>query len=548
MNRLEQQSVTESPGRVRKWSVGQVEAWAVGQSGELAVGRLGKRTQEQADGRTGTPAGTDGYVAVIDFGTTGLKVLLVDSAGQVGWRKKSPVRFTNPQGSPPQHVEFSPSDVWAAVCRLLREGAAAVGAKRIVAVTATSFRSGYVMLDRRGRELHAGPNLDRRPLADPPVDPELWSDRLYRSSGHFLDDRRLPYRLWWLQRHQPAAYEAIATVLHVHDWLLYRLGGQAVADRTVAPMTTLFDLSRSCWHEEHIAALGLPSSWFPPVVGAATCVGEVSVGVAEAAGLRPKTPVITSGADTQCGLIGVGAVTAGQMAAVAGSTLPIQLILGQPFIDGDGRFWSSWFVQPDMWILEANAGVAGLALRWLRDFWGIDESDLVAVLHEIPPGSHGVCSLLGPTLMHARQQIGRPGMLGGITVWGEQPTTPKVVVRALLENIAFAVRGNMEQLEQAVGIAPQPVRIGGGVARTPGLCQLIADVCEREVWVPVEPDATAVGAAACAFTGLGRFPDLATASEAMVEWTEPMTSSAPTGLYEPFFQRWKQWHMNYRAL
>ncbi|MCZ6784238.1 MAG: NAD(P)-dependent oxidoreductase, partial [Proteobacteria bacterium] len=78
----------------------------------------------------------------------------------------------------------------------------------------------------------------------------------------------------------------------------------------------------------------------------------------------------------------------------------------------------------------------------------------------------------------------------------------------------YALRANLEQLNEAGTTGVGPIHFAGGLAHNANLSQLLADVCDAEVSVPSVPDATAIGAALCAGVGAGVFSDLEQAASA----------------------------------
>src|SRR4030095_7686735 len=90
---------------------------------------------------------------------------------------------------------------------------------------------------------------------------------------------------------------------------------------------------------------------------------------AERFGLREGIAVAAGGADTQCALLGAGAIAAGQAGLVAGpsapgTSAPVEIVSARAIVDPDGLLWTECHVVPDRWVVESNAGPLGESLEW----------------------------------------------------------------------------------------------------------------------------------------------------------------------------------------
>lgn len=65
------------------------------------------------------------------------------------------------------------------------------------------------------------------------------------------------------------------------------------------------------------------------------------------------------------------------------------------------------------------------------------------------------------------------------------------VARAVMEGHAYAIRGNLEDLERASGRPSHRVILTGGAATNPWFAQLVADITQRAIQVPVTADVAA---------------------------------------------------------
>jgi sugar (pentulose or hexulose) kinase len=133
----------------------------------------------------------------------------------------------------------------------------------------------------------------------------------------------------------------------------------------------------------------------------------------------------------------------------------------------------------------------------------------------VPVGSHDVTIVLGAGAMRAS------GMTAGVgAVIVPLPLVMAApsgadVVRATLEFIAFALRANLEQLEEVSDRRIGSLRLGGGMSRSTLFAQIVADVIDRPVEVARTPETTALGAAVLAAVALGVYRTPGDATSAM---------------------------------
>jgi L-xylulokinase len=89
------------------------------------------------------------------------------------------------------------------------------------------------------------------------------------------------------------------------------------------------------------------------------------------------------------------------------------------------------------------------------------------------------------------------------------------VLRATLESIAFALRANLEQLEEVGSRRIDSLRLGGGMSQSTLFAQVVADAIDRPVEVARTPETTALGAAVLAAVALGVYSTTGEATAAM---------------------------------
>ena len=487
------------------------------------------------------------YVMALDAGTGAGRCFLVSLDGRQSFDKYQEWQYEFPAEVQPGGAEFDPDVFWGIFAGLIRRTLAESGVspEQVVGVSSTSQREGIVLLDEDGRELYAGPNIDMRAPSDwMSIATELGED-IYQVAGHWPFPMFAPFRLLWFKEHKPELYERIHTMLLLNDWILYRLSGARASEPSNATETLLFDLKTREWAIPLIERMGLPDGIYPPVVASGTQIGEVSQEAAAVTGLRAGTPVVTGGADTQCALLGTGAIETGEISTVLGTYAPSQLVIDHPIIDPRYRAWSGCHVAPDRWVVESTAMEAGQAFRWARDvFYGGGGTDVYAAMDAealaSPVGARGIQAFVGARVPNYRYLA--------FSVRGafffQLPPLPGSAsrgdfARAVLESIAYGVRANVERLQNISEYQVDELRVCGGVSKSRTLPQVMADVLNARVLVPELEEGSAMGAALCAAVGSGKVSSFGEAVAAMIHWERELTPDPErVAAYQALYEQW----------
>jgi xylulokinase len=101
------------------------------------------------------------------------------------------------------------------------------------------------------------------------------------------------------------------------------------------------------------------------------------------------------------------------------------------------------------------------------------------------------------------------------------------VIRAILEGVAFSLRDTFSILDE-LRVPVQTVRLGGGGARSPLWRRIQADVYGRPVEIVEAEEGAAYGAALLAGVGVGVWPDVDAACDAVVRTADTIAPCAET--------------------
>jgi len=491
----------------------------------------------------------DAFV-ILDAGTGGGKCIIFDAAGRVLGAHRESWTYDlrrNPDIPFVKEFSFAAPKFWDILCHCVRTAlqAARLAAGDVVGVAATSQREGCVFLDAQGAEIYAGPNLDARGFGEGiEILNVLGNERLYRITGHSAPFIFPLARYLWFRKHGTTP---VAHLLMINDWITYRLSGELCAEPSNATESMLFDLEGRCWSDEILSTFDIPRAVLPTLRSCGERVGTVTAAAAAATGLAAGTPVFVGGADTQCSLLGSGALDPPATAATLGTTTPVQAVVDHAVFDPQANLWAGCHVVPDRWVLESNAGDTGDAYLWLLDLisGGRPRAELYALGEQLAAERCEAPAMLfvGPTIFNlTKMRVNRPGgMLFPFPSLHVRPDRG-TLVRAFMESIGYALHANLEQLVAVTGPRTELI-LSGGMSRSAALTRTIADVVGVPVRVAHEPESAALGCAMLIMANAGRHSgsaDVASAVRAMVQDTRIEPDAERQARYGAARAKWRE--------
>ncbi|MFX1264095.1 MAG: FGGY-family carbohydrate kinase [Promethearchaeota archaeon] len=491
-------------------------------------------------------------VASIDAGTGGVRCMVVGKNGAVlglsrrSWSYETPLYLEIAK-------EFQPSEFWDLVCTVTQEALSIAGTaiSKLEAVSTTSQRHGIVLLDADGKELHGGPNSDARGAMTQYIIEETLGEKFLEITGCWPPMMFAASRLAWFEEEEPEIREAVAHLLPISDWITFRLSGEFATEPSSASATGLLDIRTRKWSDEILSAVGIERTILPEIHCAGDVVGEISSTAAADSYLPEGLPVVQGGADTHCALLTCQA-QAGDIVVVAGSTTPVMMVVREPVCSAEQKIWSAPHMISDLWTLESNAMLTGAYIEWVIDLLCERAenpercreetfSSLPEILKEIPPGSHETYAALGPKVMDTQRMTDIPFA----RVHFPQPALPGVIplnsanlIHAVLENIAYSVRGNYEQLNSFRESAS--VKAIGGVTRSKVWLGILTNVLGHPVRAPAQPEGSLLGAAICAAAGIGWYSCIEETAKNMVSWQPAFEPDERRHEYDSCYTRWKE--------
>ena len=442
---------------------------------------------------TATPAGGAPPVVALDVGTSAVKAALVAGDGSVAQVAEVPLATSHPR---PGWVEQDPSAWWEAAVASVRALGAEATTAAALAVTGqmqdlvpvhadgTAVRPAVLYADQRAADEHRA-LLDELGAA--------WGEAV----GAPPDTTTVPAKWRWLQAHEPAAAAATAVLLlGAASSVVQRATGRAACDPTTAATTGFADVHGGRWWPPVVQATGAP---LPPLHPATHVVGPLRTDAAAAFGLPAHLPVVLASGDAVATTVGVVGDEVGVPYAYLGTSGWVGVLTEEATPRAGVIVLPG--ARPGRWLAVAPVLTAGSAVDWAREelLGGLGTDDFERLAGHTCAAAEGVVFV--PHLDGARVPVASvhgTGVLLGV----RRGTARSVLAAAVVEGVAHAIRG------VAAAVAPHAERLllCGGLARSPLVAQVLADVLGVPVVTVVDDHAAVLGAASCARVALGGPP------------------------------------------
>jgi sugar (pentulose or hexulose) kinase len=496
------------------------------------------------------------YVLALDFGHGGGKALFLDLDSDKRFLAYKGWSYFSPEGDS-YRKEFVADEFFDILCNLVKDLVKKhkIKPEDVVGISTACMRHAYVFLDSNGKEVYAGPNTDIRGLFYQDVVEQDVKLDLYKITGQGPALMYMPARLLWFKNEKPEVFEKIHYGLNIGDWLIYRLSGIIATEPSLASATMAFDLEKKTWLSEVLDVLGLNNINLPEIHNAGEQIGELKTDVAKKMNLKPGIPVVIGGGDTHLGLLACSGLYDGDIGVVAGTSTPVMMVLSKPVVDEKKRIWTGCHVLKDKWVLEGNGQMGGLSYQWLKNNFEVllekKDQEVYAYMEKlaskVPPGSDDMVASLGAEIFNLNEiNIVRPAIFTFQQpghVMNTSPATFGHFIRATLENVSYAIRGNIEQMEEISNKKSDELKVTGGMSRSTLWLEILSGVTGKKVKAGKVEDGTLLGCAMCAAVGSGIYKDFEEAAKEMVEIKKEISADKEqVEIYNKTYNNWKEWY------
>ena len=302
------------------------------------------------------------------------------------------------------------------------------------------------------------------------------------------------------------------------------------------------------WYEDPAVAhiFGMRPDQLCEIVGPTDLLGNITQEISEELGYPAGIPVIATGGDKQCEVLGAGGLNTGDAYLTFGTLAGIEIV-GEKLVRNPA-FHTILGCVPGKLNYEASVMRGFWTVSWFRDQLSKDlfskadqescspEKLLNDEAADVPAGSGGL--LVIPEWYAPTTKPNAKGMMIGF----DDRHTRGHIFKALLEGIVFAIKENLETILKETGIEINEIVVGGGGSKSNIAMQATADILGVEVIRAGNAETTSLGACIAAAVGAGVYANLEEATKSMSNRKEkfspiPENQKVYDTIYEDVFKK-----------
>jgi gluconokinase len=444
------------------------------------------------------------YVIGLDIGTTSVKAVAFNKIGEVQGEHEVEYPLYTPQTT---WAEQDPLEIEEATIKVLRQLIESNGLdpNNILAVGLSSAMHSLICMTKEGEPL--SPSItwaDGRASAQAMKLKEK-GHSLYTSTGTPIHPMSPLMKLVWMRETNYQPYQAASKFVSIKEFLLFRWFGSQVVDYSIASATGLFDLHTHKWNSDALDLAGITEEQLFTPVPPTKVIEGIQKNIAQRIGIPVDLPFVIGASDGPLANLGIGAINPGEVAITIGTSGAIRQLINSPKTDELQKTFCYTFTD-SLSLIGGPTNNGGIVLRWLRETFGSDQSyeSLLSLAGRVSPGCEGLLFL--PYLNGERAPMWNSKVRGNL--FGLSLRHGKEhIIRAGLEGVIYSIYHVGQALERQAG-KPTKLLASGGFARSPLWLQILADVFDQEVQVPLSHQSSAWGAAWIALNGINQVGSL----------------------------------------
>ncbi|MBF0779244.1 xylulokinase [Streptococcus cuniculi] len=455
------------------------------------------------------------YVLGLDLGTSSLKGIVVDKAGNIVMEASSSYQILSEQVG---YSEQNPQD-WLVAFEFVM---ATLSSKikdlqyNLKAISFSGQMHSLVLLDEKKEVLRPAIlwNDTRTTKQCQQIMDSFGTELLQITKNIAVEGFTLP-KILWVKENEPAIWEKVRHVLLPKDYLRWYLTGILNMEFSDASGTLLLDVDQKDWSKDILKQFNIEATVLPPLVESMTVVGNLSDTIREKFGLKEAIKVVAGGADNACSALGSGILTDDISLSSIGTSGVVLSAESHPNVTYKGDLHVFYHVIANVKYSMGVTLAAGNSLSWFKQTFAekLTFAELMSCINEVGIGAEGL--LFTPYITGERTPY-IDSQIRGSFIGIDMRHTFKHFTRAVVEGITFSLKDCLKIMEHQKGRRKRIIAVGGGALNEDWL-QIQADIFACQVQILQTEQGPGFGAAILAALGLGWFKDANMAVQAFVK-------------------------------
>lgn len=476
----------------------------------------------------------------IDLGTSAVKLLLMDSQGNICniVSREYPLYFPHPGWS-----EQNPQDWYEQTMEGIRELLKDADKNQVAGISFGGQMHGLVILDEKDQVIRPAIlwNDGRTTEECDYLNNVIGKDKLSEYTANISFTGFTAPKILWVKKNEPENFARIKKIMLPKDYIAYRLTGVHCTDVSDASGMLLFDVKNRCWSKEMCEICGVREEQLATCYESYEKVGCVLPEVADELGL-PHNVVVAAGAgDNAAAAVGTGTVGDNMCNISLGTSGTIFISSNHFGVDQHNALHSFAHADGHYHLMGCMLSAASCNKWWMEDIIGTKEygkeQESLQVL-----GENHVFFL--PYLMGERSPYNDPDARGAF-IGMSMDTKRSDMTLAVLEGVAFAMKDSLG-IAKSLGIDIKKTTICGGGAKSLLWRKIMANVLNLEINIIESEEGPGYGGAILAAVGCGEYSSVEEAAKKLVKVVD--TVKPDSELVNKYEERYKIFRQIYPSL
>ena len=414
----------------------------------------------------------------LDYGTSEIKALLIDAAGNIVQTHGVSLSIQRPQ---PHWSEQSAAEWWQATNDLMAAMREKSGNywQQVKAIGLSGQMHGAVLLDAADKVLRPVILWNDTRSAAECAELESAVPDLHAITGNLAMPGFTAPKLLWVAKHEPEIFAQTAAVLLPKDYIRLLMTGNKVSEMSDAAGTLWLDVAKRDWSDEVLAACQLSRQHMPELIEGSQNSGTLLPEVAALWGLNENVIVAGGGGDNAASAVGVGAVQAGDAFISLGTSGVVFVVNDNYRPAPENAVHCFCHALPNRWHQMSVMLSAAAGLSWYCQLVGVSETELLEEIAALSAEDKAAAPIFLPYLSGERtphNDAHAAGMFYGL----RHSANRAVMGYAVIEGVSFGIADGVRVLQES-GTEIQQASLLGGGARSSLWAQLLADILQFDI-------------------------------------------------------------------